>query len=156
MDTDRTLRAFLAGARPDDVAIYLSDEALSGGDADALAEHGTRRDGGVLLVLPGERGRSAFAAGTGTDAMAFAREAMDAEGRIAPDLTGGDCPDADGGDHDVRFLLAFAEERNEEVGGRYAEGDVIHAYAQCSCGRAYSDRWVAGERDGAVGDADDE
>jgi hypothetical protein len=145
MDTDRALREFRAGDRPDEVAIYLSEDALSGSDADALAEHGVRRDGGVVLVLPGDRGRSAFAAGTGTDAMAFAREAMDVEGRIDADLTGGECPDAgDGDDHRVRFLLAFAEERNEEIGGRYAEGDVVHAYAQCSCGTAYSDRWVAG------------
>jgi hypothetical protein len=28
------------------------------------------------------------------------------------------------------------------VGGVYAEGDVVHAYAQCACGTAYSDRWV--------------
>ncbi|WP_214676352.1 DUF5807 family protein, partial [Escherichia coli] len=38
--------------------------------------------------------------------------------------------------------VAFAEAQNEEVGGIYAEGDVIHAYAKSSEGAAFSDRWV--------------
>jgi hypothetical protein len=32
------------------------------------------------------------------------------------------------------------------VGDIYAEGDVIHGYVSCSCGTAYSDKWVVGER----------
>ncbi|MFB6157975.1 MAG: DUF5807 family protein [Haloferacaceae archaeon] len=146
MADDRALAEFLAGDRPDEVALFLAEDELDG--AGTLAERGTRVDGGVVLVLPGERGRSAFAAGTGTDAMAFAREAMDAEGRIDPRLDGGECPEDEGDDdHRPRFVLAFAEERNEAVGGIYAEGDVVHAYARCACGASYSDRWVAGERE---------
>jgi hypothetical protein len=72
------------------------------------------------------------------DAMEFAREAMETEGHVARDLSGGEAPD--GGD--VQFVFAFAEARNEEVGGLYAEGDVIHAYAYSSEGTAFSDRWV--------------
>ncbi|MFW6382849.1 MAG: DUF5807 family protein, partial [Haloferacaceae archaeon] len=65
------------------------------------------------------------------------------EGLIDADLTGGTCPEeASGGEHTPRFVFAFAEERNEEVGGIYAEGDVIHAYAHCECGTSYSDKWV--------------
>jgi hypothetical protein len=31
------------------------------------------------------------------------------------------------------------------VGGLYAEGAVVHAYAHCECGTSYSDRWVVDE-----------
>lgn len=133
---------FLAGERLDDVALYLSDDAVD--DPGALADRGERVEDGVVLVVDGERGRSAFSAATGTDAMGFAKTAMDRDGEIHRDLTGGGCPEDDGeGSHAVRFLLAFAEEQNEDVGGIYAEGNVIHAYAQCSCGVAYSEKWVA-------------
>jgi hypothetical protein len=144
MDTT-ALDEFLAGDRPDEVAVYLADDEL---DPDgALAARGIPADGGVVLVLPGERGRRAFAAGVGTDPMEFAQAASGREGRIGPRLDGGDCPDDDGGGaHALRVLLAFAEAENPAVGGRYAEGDVIHAYALCACGAAYADRWVVGER----------
>lgn len=164
----RALDEFLAGDRPDEVAFFLADDELDDESAAALVPRGTSVDGGLVLVLPGDRGRSAFAAGTGTDAMTFAGEAMEAEGEIAPGLDGGTCPNATGhadgtgaggkdedgdqaeekndDDHALRYLLAFAEERNEDVGGIYAEGDVIHAYARCTCGTAYSDKWVAGDR----------
>ncbi len=132
---------FLAGDRPEDVAIYLADSVVD--DPGALADYGQRTEDGVLLIVPGENGRNAFSNATGKDAMTFAKEAMDAEGEIDRDLTDGICPESEG---DVRIVFAFAEERNEEVGGIYAEGDVIHAYAQCSCGTAFSDRWIAGER----------
>lgn len=134
--------AFLAGERPDDVAIYLAEGVVD--DPDALAGYGERLEDGVLLVVPGESGRNAFSTATGKDAMAFAKEAMGEEGEIDADLTGGSCPAC--GDDEVRIVFAFAEEPNEEVGGIYAEGTVIHAYAQCACGTAFSQRWVAGER----------
>jgi hypothetical protein len=142
-DDTRARDEFLAGDRPDEVALYVSDE-----DADpALAARGLETADGVLLVLPGERGRRAFQAGTGFDAMTFAGQAMQREGRVAPTLDAGTCPDeGDDGPHRVRFLLAFAEAENPEVGGQYAEGDVVHAYARCDCGVSYSDRWVVGER----------
>ena len=140
--TDPDLEAFLAGDRLDHVALYLTDDYLDGDGGDALAAHGTAVPGGVVLVVPGEEGRRLFSAGTGMDAMAFAREAMGNEGRIDRDLTGGSCPDCNAG---VAFVLAFAEARNEEVGGLYAEGDVIHAYAACPDGTAFSDRWLVGE-----------
>jgi len=143
MDDARARDEFLAGDRPDEVAMFVAEEDA----VPALAERGIETERGVLLVLPGEDGRAAFSAGTGTDAMTFAGEAMDREGRIAPTLDDGECPDDDGdGGHAVRFLLAFAEAENPAVGGQYAEGDVIHAYAKCDCGVAYSDRWVVGER----------
>jgi len=156
---------FLAGQRPEDVAFYVADAAVD--DPSTLEEYGDRVDDGTLIVVEGEAGRSAFQAATGTDAMGFAKQAMGNEGEIREDLTGGACPDADGGDgddsdggggddsdagdgdadaHDARFVFAFAEEQNEDVGGLYGEGDVIHAYAQCACGAAYSHKWLAGER----------
>jgi len=144
---------FLAGQRPEDVAFYVADAAVD--DPSTLDEYGERVADGTLIVVEGEAGRSAFQAATGTDAMGFAKQAMANEGEIREDLTGGACPDAEGGDgdagegdanHTARFVFAFAEEQNEDVGGLYGEGDVIHAYAQCACGAAYSHKWVAGER----------
>ena len=70
---------------------------------------------------------------------------MQAEGDLDLESFEGDCPEGDGDEHAPRFVFAFAEEQNEEVGEIYAEGDVIHAYAVCECGAAYSDRWVVDE-----------
>jgi hypothetical protein len=142
------LEAFLDGDRLDDVALFLADAAVD--DPEALADRGVRVDGGVVLVVGGERGRRVFTSVTGADAMGFAREAGAREGDIAPDLSAGTCPEADhdvaGEDHAAQFVFAFAEAQNEDVGGIYAEGDVVHAYARCDCGAGYSQRWVAGER----------
>jgi hypothetical protein len=139
---------FVSGERPEDVLIYLADETL--GNPDALADVGERVDGGVVLVVPGDQGRQALQSAAGVDPMAFAKEAMDADGDVDADCTGGTCPNAGAGDqaidHAVRFVFAFAEEQNPEAGDIYAEGDVLHAYARCACGQAYSEKWVAGER----------
>ena len=137
---------FLAGERLDDVALFLADDFLD--DPATLADRGTaeRVPGGVILVVDGDRGRRVFRRATGLDAMAFARRAMDRDGRVAHDLTGATCPQADDGDgHGVRFVFAFAEAAKPDADDRYAEGDVIHAYAYCECGTAFSERWVAGE-----------
>lgn len=136
------LTEFLAGERPEDVAIYLAEDVVD--DLGKLADYGEEQGEGIVLVVPGESGRNAFSTVAGKDAMAFAKEAMDAEGEIDADLDGGTCPAC--GSDDLDYVFAFAEERNEEVGGIYAEGDVIHAYARCGCSTAFSDRWVAGER----------
>ena len=153
MNRDR--EAFLAGERPDDVAIYVGDAAVD--DPDRLAAYGERLDDGVLLVVDGDRGRNVFGAATGVDPMAFARQAMGTTGEIDRELTAATCPEtradsdledddseANAGEsaHELRYLFSFAEAQTDEVDGIYAEGDVIHAYAQCSCGTAYSDRWV--------------
>lgn len=147
---------FLAGERPADVALFLADRYV---EDDRLERFGARVEGGVMLVVDGERGRNAFRAATGTDAMTFAGEAMSTEGAIDADLAGGTCPDdpgagsegatggeaadaAGGDDHRPQFVLAFAEAQNEDVGGIYADSDVLHAYARCACGKAYSDRWT--------------
>lgn len=142
MTSDR--EEFLAGDRPDDVAIFIADDAID--DETKLEDYGERVADGTLLVVEGERGRNAFLAATGVDAMAFAKEAMGTEGEIARDLTDGTCPESDDETgHDLRFVFAFAEEQNEDIGGIYAEGDVIHAYARCDCGTAYSEKWVVEE-----------
>lgn len=143
--TQSKLASFLAGDRPDDVALYLSESFVD--DVDALADRGERTDHGVVLVVAGDRGRSVFKSMTGMDAMDFAGRAMQQPGTVAHDLTAGECPNAADGpqDHDVQFTFAFAEEQNQEVGGLYAEGDVVHAYVYCACGTAYADKWVAGE-----------
>ena len=134
---------FLAGERPDDVAVFLSESFVD--DPDALEGKGERVEDGVLIVVEGDSGREAFKAATGMDAMNFAGAAMGTEGHIDDDLAGGVCPNAEPGSHEIQFTFAFAEERNEDVGGIYAEGDVIHAYAYCTCGTAFSDKWVVGE-----------
>ncbi|PGF16461.1 hypothetical protein CP556_10250 [Natrinema sp. CBA1119] len=138
--------AFLAGERLEDVALFLADSYVSD---ERLEEFGERVDDGILIVIDGERGRNAFQAATGTGAMEFAKSAMSNEGEIDDELTGGHCPDAAADEeHEIKFVFAFAEAQNEEVGGIYAEGDVVHAYAQCTCGTAFSDRWNVGETDG--------
>ncbi|WP_276255659.1 DUF5807 family protein [Halomontanus rarus] len=145
MTTTDKRESFLAGERPEDVALFLAESYVSD---DRLEQFGERIDDGVLIVVDGERGRNAFKAATGTGAMEFAGSAMGTEGIVDGDLTGGTCPEAAGEDaaadedHHAQFVFAFAEEQNEEVGGLYADGAVIHAYAQCACGTAYSDRWT--------------
>jgi hypothetical protein len=140
------LDEFLAGDRHDDVALFLTDDYL---DSDGkLSSLGEAVDDGYVLVVDGDDGRSAFSAGTGMDAMEFSRTAMEEDGHVHRDLGGGECPEADeedGEDHRVEFIFAFSEARNEEVGGLYARGEVVHAYAHCACGANYSDKWVVGE-----------
>jgi hypothetical protein len=142
--TDSKRDAFLAGERPEDVAFFLAEDAVD--DLGKLEDYGESVPGGIVIVVDGDDGRNAFQAATGKDPMAFAKQAMAEEGVVSPSLTGGTCPEGEGPDHGTRFVFAFAEEENEEVGGLYGEGDVIHAYAQCECGTAYSQKWVAGER----------
>jgi hypothetical protein len=140
------LAEFLAGDRHDDIALFLTEEYLdSQGKLPALGEH---VENGYVLVVPGDQGRQAFSAGTGLDAMEFAQEATATKGAIDADLGGGECPDRDSDEnHQVEFVFAFTEAQNEEVGGLYAEGDVVHAYAHCACGTNYSERWVVGEKE---------
>ena len=147
------LDAFLSGERHDDVALYLTEDYLD--SQGKLPKMGETVDSGYVLVVPGDDGRRAFAAGTGMDAMEFARGAMESRGHISRSLDGGECPEADAadgdsgedadGDHAVEFIFAFSEAQNEEVGGLYARGAVVHAYAHCACGTSYSDKWVVGE-----------
>ncbi len=145
MDTPR--REFLDGDRPDDVLIYVAGEDAD--DVDALADHGERVEDGVVLVLPGDQGRTVFQRATGMGAMDFAGAAMKTDGEVDDGLTGGSCPsahaDEPAADHRGQFVLGFAEAQNEDVGDIYDEGTVVHAYVSCSCGTAYSDRWVVGE-----------
>lgn len=138
------LSAFLAGERLEDVALFIAADQLD--ETGKLADAGEEVDGGVVLVRPGEQGRKLFSAGTGQDAMQFAKEAMSEGGSIDRDLSGGECPAGEGEEHGVRYVFAFAEAENPEVGGMYADGDVIHAYAKCACGESYSEKWVVGSR----------
>ena len=144
-----TLEEFLVGDCLDDVAIYVAEQYLT--DNHVLPTEGEDVDGGVVLVVPGEEGREAFSQGTGLDPMKFAGAAMGRSGEIASDLAGGVCPEAEGddsadADHVIEFMFAFAEAENPDVGGLYADGDVIHAYAHCSCGTNFSHKWIAGSR----------
>ncbi|ELZ01500.1 hypothetical protein C482_06989 [Natrialba chahannaoensis JCM 10990] len=152
---------FLAGERPDDIALFLAESYVSD---DRLESFGESVEDGVLIIVDGDRGRNAFEAATDSQAMEFAQSAMGLEGLIDSDLAGGRCPERPAGDatsdgdacgegdnhdhnhdhdheHNIQYVFAFAEEQNEDVGGIYADGDVVHAYAQCSCGTAFSDRW---------------
>ena len=138
MNPDR--RAFLDGERPDDVLLFFAESAVS--DLGSLAKHGEQVSRGVVLILEAERGRSAFEGATGVDPMTLASSAMDSNGAIDLDSFTGECPEIGSNEgeteHAPRFVFAFAEAENEEVGGIYADGNVIHAYATCECGTAYS------------------
>ncbi|MFB6086136.1 MAG: DUF5807 family protein [Halodesulfurarchaeum sp.] len=148
-----SIDSFLAGDQPQHVAAFFASDVLS--DADTLADqaYAEAAGEGVRIVVPADAGRAAFESASGIDPMDFAGEAMGTEGRIATDLTAGSCPgegetdpSRTGGKHSVQVVFAFAEEQNEEAGGLYADGDVIHAYARCACGEMYSDKWLVGER----------
>lgn len=133
---------FLAGERHEDIAVFLHEDAAT--DLDALAEHATETDDGMVLVVDGEQGRSVFQTVAGIDPMGLASEARGTDGEVDEDLTGGQCPSADGDDEDhyPRFVFAFSEAQNEEVDGIYNEGDVMHAYVSCACGTTYGDKWL--------------
>lgn len=141
--TETPYEGFLAGERPDDVLVFLHEDGI--GNVEALDAVSEEVGEGIALVLPGDQGRAAFQRATGLDPMDFAGMAMQTDGLIDHDCTGGDCPNHEAANHYVKFVFAFAEERNEEVGGIYAEGDVIHAYAACNCGTTYADKWVVGD-----------
>ena len=141
------LAEFLAGDRLEDVAIYINDSQL--GDDHNLGSAGEVVENGIVIVIPGDNGRAAFQKATGIGAMEFAKEAMGRDGEIESTIAGGVCPDDSGENadtHTIEFVLSFAEAQNEEVGGMYEEGDVIHAYAHCSCGVNFSHKWLAGSR----------
>jgi hypothetical protein len=131
---------FLAGERPTDVHIFLHEDSVS--NLDALEEHGERLSDGIALVLDGDQARELFQRATGIDPMSLAQEAMGTDGEIDRDCAGANCPE---GEHTPQFIFCFAEEQNEEVGGLYAEGPVIHGYVACECGTRYSDKWVVDE-----------
>ena len=100
----------------------------------------------LFLFLSFYDGHLSFQSSTFIDPIRLAQEAMGTDGVVHDDLTDANCPVAEeepDEDHTTRFVFAFAEAQNEEVGGLYAEGDVIHAYAVCTCGERYSDKWVA-------------
>jgi len=133
--------AFLAGQRPDDVQIYLHEDVLS--NPEALAAYGESVEDGIVLLLDGDEARSIFQEATGIDPMALAQDAMETDGTVERDCAGGTCPAGANRNHHPRLIFAFAEAQNEDVGGRYAQGPVIHAYVACACGERYSDRWAA-------------
>jgi len=139
MTSDR--EQFLAGERPTDVHIYLHETSVS--DIDALEAHGQRVEDGIILVMDGEKARGVFQQATGIDPMVLAKEAMGTDGGIDDDCAGATCPE--GSAHAPQFIFSFAEEQNEEVGGLYADGPVIHGYVACECGLKFSDKWVATE-----------
>lgn len=151
-DPRERYQSFLEGNRPSDVAVFLHESIVDSVASFVDRDLGVRRDDGVVLVLPGDAGRTAFRRATGLEAMKFAGEAMDTQGKIDDDVAGGTCPNVPSDedtaeterpdtDHEVRFVFAFVEAENVEAGGIYAEGPVLHAYAGCECGTTYSDRW---------------
>lgn len=132
--------AFLAGACPGHVGIYLADETFT--DQGSIESFGERVEDGVMLVVEGDRGRAAFEKAIGEDPMSFARSAGDRDGEVDPDLTGGSCPDGDGEAHDAHVVFAFVQEQLDDAEGIYTEGDVMHAYVRCACGVEYSEKWL--------------
>jgi hypothetical protein len=167
---------FLAGDRLDDVLVYLAETAVSKPEALAEHAERVADGLVLVMPGDEARAVFQEAAGIDPMAFAREAGgtegdvAADLTGATCPDAPGdggvsGDGDDSgigDGGDgenpedgddaddpadaHDVRFVFAFAEAENQDAGGLYAEGDVVHAYVSCACGTAYSDRWVAGSR----------
>jgi hypothetical protein len=135
--------SFLRGDRHEDVVLFLADGTL---DADTLSHLTNPVDNGDILIINGEDGRQAFEAATGIEAMSFAQTAMETRGHITRKLTGGECPKrtVDADTHETEFIFAFSEPQNDAVGGLYSRGDVVHAYAHCTCGCNYADKWVIG------------
>ena len=129
---------FLAGERPSDIHIFLHEDSVS--NAQALEAHGERVGEGIVLVMDGDKARGVFQQATEIDPMALAQEAMKEDGSVREDCIAATCPE--GEDHVPKFIFAFAEEQNEEVGGIYADGPVIHTYVACDCGTRYSDKWA--------------
>lgn len=137
--------AFLAGERPDDVALFLAEQTIDDPDQLGAIAAAERVEDGVLLVVPGERGRAVLSRLTGRDAMEFAQAAGQTRSQIDRSLTDGTCPAAEDGSHDVALVFAFVQPETEAADGLYAEGPVVHAYAACDCGTTYSERWVVQE-----------
>lgn len=135
--------AFLAGEQPDDVVLFLAEGMVDA--PEKLETYGERTDDGLVLVMEGETGRNVFKTATEMDAMTFAGKAMGTTGSIDADLSGATCPKRDEVDdehgHQTRFVFAFVEQQREEMDGLVAEDDTVFAYAHCTCGAAYSDRW---------------
>ena len=139
--------AFLAGERPDDVAFFLHEDTVE--NIGALDDYAESVEDGIILVLPGDQGRDAFQKAAGLDPMALSQRAAKTDGTIDPDLTGGICPAAEDEpeeNHTAKVVFSFVQEQTPEADGIYTEGDVIHGYAVCTCGEAYSQKWLVGER----------
>lgn len=132
-----SLTAFRDGKRPDDIAFYVADAIVD--QPERLKSVGTAVGDGTIFVLPGSKGRDVFKQTTGEAAMEFAGQAMKHSGDIAATLDAGHCPACE--QDAVELVLAFVEQAHPEVGGRYADGPVLHAYARCGCGEYYSDSW---------------
>jgi hypothetical protein len=138
MTTDRA--AFLDGERPSDVHIFLHEDSVN--DVTSLEPHGEPVENGIVLVMDGKRARDVFQSATGIDPMELAQDAMGTAGEVASDCAAATCPnEGDSDDHIPKFIFTFAEAQNEDVGGLYADGPVIHAYVACTCGARYSDKW---------------
>ncbi|MUV90656.1 hypothetical protein GJ629_12745 [Halapricum sp. CBA1109] len=140
------LESFLAGDRPDDVAFFLHEDAVE--NIGALEEYAESVADGVVLVLPGEQGRSAFQKAAGIDPMELSQQAVGTEGDIHRDLSGGVCPakeEEPEENHTARIVFSFVQEQTDDVEGIYTEGDVVHGYAVCTCGERYAEKWLADE-----------
>ena len=121
------------------------DPDLGGGDCPAAGDGETPSESRAAEASgPGDGEASTDASSNRSSSSSGDGEEQSSSGNRSVERSGDDA-DAD---HGVEFVFAFAEEQNEEVGGRYAEGDVIHAYAHCACGENYSQKWVVGEHDG--------
>ncbi|MWV63722.1 hypothetical protein GRS48_02625 [Halorubrum sp. JWXQ-INN 858] len=140
-ETDRGVRLILDGETG-----RSAFQAGTGMGAMEFAQTATRTEGRIARSL--DDGECPFV--DAEDATEEAEEGAEVDAEDAESDPGDAESDAEGdafaGDHEVRFVFAFAEGQNEEVGGIYAEGDVVHAYAHCACGESYSHKWVVGDR----------
>ena len=131
---------FLAVNRHDDIVLFLSEHVVD--EHSAIRDQALSVETGCVLTISGTRAQQIVESAIGMGPMAFAKKAMGTRVHVDRELKDAACPSGHT-DHETEFILAFSEAENQAVGGLYAQGPVIHAYTQCSCGALAADKWVA-------------
>jgi hypothetical protein len=138
----QSLGQFVAGNRPEHVMLFQRDG--TGPLSDNAQELGHEVADGTVIVAPAVMAQEIVSEVLSPSPTEFTDRAREREGEIESFLTAGTCPDAgeDDGKHLLEQLFAFVQPEDQSLGEMYAKGDVMHAYAQCSCQAHYSDKWV--------------
>ncbi|WP_254280489.1 DUF5807 family protein [Haloarcula marina] len=134
---------FIAGNRPGHIMLFQHENATSlPDDASKVAKNAAE---GKMIIQPAVMARDLIDKVLVPNISQFTELSQKRQGNIEPYLTSGDCPEANSNhdeDHIIEQLFAFVQPKHNSLGGIYADGDVMHAYARCSCQVHYSDRWV--------------
>lgn len=133
---------FIAGEKPKHILLYHGIGAGKLPDQAAKLAHDI--EDGHVMVLPAAMAQEIADKVLIPDLSTFSERSRERGGAIESFLTAGTCPEAmdNGKGHTLEQIFAFVQPKDELLGGIYAKGDVMHAYALCSCQTYYSDRWV--------------